>query len=90
MSVVVINAGVWERDTSGNRTTKHDKTLYGETGTVRVVVEGIEHVFAPGQSKAFADDGLGTKVAAASSQLRAIDSREGTWKANASLSASNW
>ena len=78
MSVTVVNRGVWERDASGNKNTKVGKHLYGgEAGTVRVIVENIEHVFAPGQSKTFADDGLGIAVAAADARLAMADTREG-------------
>ena len=76
MSVTVVNAGVWERTTSGQKNT--NKTLpYSDAGTVRVVVENQEHVFGPGQSKTFSDDGYGIAVAAADDRLRVADTREG-------------
>jgi hypothetical protein len=77
MSVTVINRGVWKRDTSGNKTTLVPSSLDGDAGTVRVVVEGIEHVFAPGQSKTFGDDGIGIAVSAADGRLALADTREG-------------
>jgi hypothetical protein len=89
MSVIVINTGSQERDTNGRRTTNLTKS-FGDQGTVRVTVEGIEYVFGPGDSRSFADDGLGAKIAAADSRLRVADSREGTWKSNASLSVTRW
>ena len=89
MSVIVTNAGRYERDAGGHRTTNYSK-MQGDQGTVRVVVEGLEYVFGPGDSRAFADDGLGAKVAAADGRLRLADSREGTWKSNASLSVTHW
>lgn len=89
MSTIVTNAGRYERDTSGNRTTNFSK-MQGDQGTVRVVVEGIEYVFGPGDSRSFADDGLAAAIAAADARLRIADSREGTWKSNASLSVTKW
>ena len=89
MSMIVTNAGRFERDTSGHRTTNYSK-MQGSEGTVRVVVEKIEYVFGPGDSRSFSDDGLATKIAAADDRLRAADTREGTWQSNASLSAKNW
>lgn len=76
MSVTVVNAGVWERDSSGNKTTSKTKA-FSEVGTVTVVVENQSHTFGPGQSKTFSDDGYGLKVANANAALRVADSREG-------------
>lgn len=76
MSVTVVNAGVWERTSSGHKNTKK-LGPQGEVGTVRVVVENREYVFGPGQSISFSDDGLGIKIAAANGALRIADTREG-------------
>lgn len=76
MSVTVVNAGVWERTSSGQRNTKK-LGPQGEVGTITVVVENQAHTFGPGQSKTFSDDGYGIKVAAADARLRVADSREG-------------
>lgn len=87
MSVVVTNVGVFERDTSGRKTTNYTKgTATGTlSGTVRVVYEGIEYVFGPGESKAFSDNGIASAVITAaevggeagSGPLRYADTREG-------------
>lgn len=89
MSTIVVNRGNFERDTSGNRTTNLTKS-FGDQGTVRTVVEGIEYVFGPGESKAFSDDGLASKIAASDARLRVGDSRDGLPKSNASLSNYRW
>lgn len=78
MSVTVVNRGVWERDSSGNKNTKvGSKQALEETGTIRVVVEQREYTFGPGQSMTFADDGVGIAVAAANGALALADTREG-------------
>lgn len=87
MSIVVTNVGVLERDTSGRRTTNYTKATQTGTqsGTVRVVYEGIEYVFGPGESKSFADEGIASAVITAaevggeagSGPLRYADTREG-------------
>lgn len=89
MATRVANVGSWERDASGERTTNIAKSI-GDQGTVRVVVEGREYVFGPGQVLSFADDGVAAAVAAADSRLRIADDREGAWKSNASLSVTRW
>lgn len=87
MSVVVTNVGVYERDTSGHRTTNQNRAVATGTlsGTVRVVYQGIEYVFGPGESKTFADEGIASAVITAaeaggeagSGPLRYADTREG-------------
>jgi hypothetical protein len=89
MSVRVANVGHWERNTSGERTTNLT-TSFGDQGTVRTTVEGIEYVFGPGEVKSFSDNGLGAKIAASDARLRVADDREGNWKSNASLSVTRW
>lgn len=76
MSYVVTNSGQWVRDSGGNKTTDFTRAQ-SDAGTVRVVYEGIEYVFGPGQSKAFSDNGVATAVAAADGRLRLADTREG-------------
>lgn len=76
MSVIVKNAGVQVRDTSGNITTNKTKSKE-ELGTVRVVYENIEYVFGPNESKTFADDGIGRAVATQDARLRVADTRDG-------------
>ena len=76
MSVVITNVGLFERDTSGRKTTNLRKS-FGEVGTVRVVYENIEYVFGPGESKSFADNGIAASLVAADGRLRIADTREG-------------
>ena len=89
MSVIVANVGHFERDTSGNRNTNLSKS-FGDQGTVRTTVQGIEYVFGPGEVKSFSDNGIGAAVAASDARLRVADDREGNWKSNASLSVTRW
>lgn len=76
MSVVVVNAGVWERTSSGHKNTKKEGPQ-AEIGTVRVTVRGREWVFGPGQSKTFSDEGEAAECVAADGRLRIADTREG-------------
>lgn len=76
MSVVVTNAGVWERTTSGQKDTKKVGPQ-GEVGTVTVTVRGRNWVFGPGQSITFADHGEAAEAVAADARLRLADTREG-------------
>ena len=62
--------------TVGRKDTIVENT-FGEVGTVRVVFEGREYVFGPNQSITFADDGIGTAVAAADARLGVVDDRDG-------------
>lgn len=91
MSTVVVNRGVWERTTSGQRNTNLTKS-FGDQGTVRVWVEGIEYVFGPGESKTIWDDGIANKIVAGDARLAIADSQDGMPKvqSNASLSVSYW
>lgn len=87
MAVVVTNVGILERDTSGRKTTNLERATATGTlsGTVRVVYEGIEYVFGPGESKSFSDLGIASAVITAaeaggeagSGPLRYADTREG-------------
>ena len=83
MSVTVVNVGMFERDTSGRRTTNLT-TGRGDRGTVSVVVQGQTHTFGPGQRKGFSDDGIGIAVAAADGRLRVADTRDGVTAGGAS------
>lgn len=76
MSVVVVNAGVWERTSSGNKDTKK-LGPQAEVGTVTVSVRGRSWVFGPGQSITFADHGEAAEAVAADNRLRIADTREG-------------
>lgn len=76
MATTVVNVGVYERDTSGNRTTNKIKQ-FSDAGTVRAIWEGKEYVFGPGQSITFSDDGIAAGVAAFDARLRVADTREG-------------
>ena len=62
-------------DTQKN--TRQGDALFGEIGTVRVVFENREYVFAPNQSITFADDQTGIRVAALDGRLRVTDDRDG-------------
>ena len=83
MSVTVVNVGMYERSTSGARTTNYQKAQ-GDQGAVRVVWEGIEHTFGPGDSKTFAEDSMGISIAALDGRLRVADTRDGRVKGGAS------
>lgn len=76
MSVVVVNVGMLERDSSGNRTTSKT-AVYGPAGAVTVTVRGRNWVFGPGQSITFADHGEAAEAVAADGRLRIADTREG-------------
>ncbi len=76
MSVVVVNVGMFERDTNGRRTTNYTKATSNQ-GTVRVEYQGITYVFGPGERKTIADDGIAAAVIAGDGRLRAADTRDG-------------
>ena len=77
---------MFERDINGNITTNPTKTTE-ELGTVRVVYQGIEYVFGPGETKSFSDNGIAAALVTASGgKLVNADSRHGFPKGNASLS----
>ena len=86
MSTNITNRGMFERDSSGNITTNLTKTA-GEIGTVRVVYQGIEYVFGPGETKSFSDNGIASALVTASGgRLVNADSRHGFPKSNATTS----
>jgi hypothetical protein len=76
MAVVVTNVGMFERDSSGRKTTNFTKGQ-GDQGTVRVEYQGIQYVFGPGESKSFSDNGIAAAVVAGDARLRIADTREG-------------
>lgn len=76
MSVTVVNVGMFERNTSGQRSTSKTKP-FSDAGSVTAVYEGQSYTFAPGQAITFADDGVGIAVAAFDGRLRVADTREG-------------
>ena len=80
---------MFERDTNGRITTNVRKS-FGEVGTVRVVYQGIEYVFGPGESKSFSDDGIASALATADARLSFADSRDGMFKSTASTSTYNF
>jgi hypothetical protein len=76
MAVTVVNVGMFERDSSGARTTNVTKSV-GDQGTVDVTVRGRRWTFGPGQSITFSDHGEAAECVAADSRLRIADTREG-------------
>ncbi len=77
MSVTVKNFGCMQVADTGGKNTKTDK-VFGEVGTVTVEFQGIKYVFAPNQSKSFADDGIAAGVIAGSGgRLRATGAMDG-------------
>jgi len=80
MSLTVKNIGCIQAAGAagkGKKDTKSPDSTFGEVGTVRVVFQGLEYVFGPNCSITFADNGIGTAVAAADSRLRICDTRDG-------------
>jgi hypothetical protein len=75
MPTTVINAGHWERTTSGARNTNLRKS-FGEIGTITVEYEGQTYVFGPGEQKSL-DNGIAAALVAGNSNLRLADTREG-------------
>ena len=84
MSVTVKNIGPIQAGSQNQQNTGKGDVAMGDQGTVRVVVEGIDHVFGPNDSKTFGDDGIGIAVAAADARLRVMDSRDGAFTAGVS------
>ena len=74
MPTRVINAGHWERTTSGQRNTSKSKAL-GEIGTVTAIYEGQTYTFGPGESKVL-ENGIAAGVIAFNSALRVADERD--------------
>jgi hypothetical protein len=82
MSVTVTNTG-----TMNGVNTKGMGAVQGDQGTVRVIIEKVEYVFGPNESKTFSDDGIGLAVQAADGRLSLAGQPQGfAAKANASLS----
>lgn len=76
MATTVVNVGVYERDTSGRRTTSKSK-VDGPAGAVTAIFQGKQYTFGPGQAITFSDDGIAAGVAAFDGRLRIADTREG-------------
>lgn len=76
MAITVVNVGMFERNSSGARTTNITKGTTNQ-GTVRVEYQGIQYVFGPGQSRDFSDAGIAAAVVASDARLRVADTREG-------------
>jgi hypothetical protein len=85
MTTIVTNKRMQERDTSGQRSTNLTKS-FGNEGTVRVVYQGIEYVFGPGESKSFSDDGIASALVTANAKLSFAGSNNGMYKSTASTS----
>lgn len=77
MAVRVVNVGMYERDTSGARTTNQRKS-FGDQGAITVTLENQNYVFGPGQSITFSEDWRGIAVAAQDGRLRVADTRDGS------------
>lgn len=75
MSVVVKNVGPIAFTATGQRDTKSIGAR-GDTGTVRVVLRGIEYVWGPNDSKTLPND-IGAEAVAADARLRVADTRDG-------------
>jgi len=75
MSTRVINAGHWERTTSGQRNTNLTKE-FSDAGSVTAVWEGVSYTFGPGESKVL-EDGIAAGVVAFDGRLRIADTRDG-------------
>ena len=76
MSTTVVNVGILERDTSGNKNTSKTK-IYSNAGAVTAIYEGKQYTFGPGQSITCSDNGIAVGVAAFDARLRIADTREG-------------
>jgi len=84
MSTIVINAGHWQRTTSGSKNTNLRKS-FGEVGTVRVWFEGQQYVFGPGEQKSL-EDGIASALVTADSRLQILDTSFHAWpSSNASI-----
>ena len=82
MSVVVKNVGALAFTTSGNTNTARGAQFHGDagsstSGTVRVVVQGVEYVWGPNESKTLENGIAAAAVAASNSRLRIADTRDG-------------
>lgn len=75
MSQVVKNVGAIAFTAQGNQNTKKVGAV-GDQGTVRVVLDGVEYVWGPNESKTMRDNQADEAVAI-DSRLRIADSRDG-------------
>ena len=84
MSTIIINAGHWQRNTNGEKSTNLRKS-FGEVGTVRVWYEGQQYVFGPGEQKSL-DDGIASALVTADARLQKLDTSMHAWpSSNASI-----
>jgi hypothetical protein len=77
MSKVVKNIGAINFTVSGQQNTANSDDWQGDAGTVRVVLEGIDYVWGPNDSKTLTDN-LADEAVAANGRLRIADTRDGT------------
>ena len=75
MSTRVINAGHWERTSSGQRNTNLTKS-FSDAGSVTAIYQGQSYTFGPGESKVL-EDGIAAGVVAFDARLRIADTRDG-------------
>lgn len=74
MSTRVINAGHWERTSSGLEDTNLTKSFSG--GAVTAIYQNQSYTFGPGESKVL-EDGIAAGVVSFDARLRIADTRDG-------------
>lgn len=75
MSQVVKNIGPIEAGAQNQQNTNLVKS-FGDQGTVRVILNNVEYVWGPNESKTLPDN-LADEAVAADARLRIADSRDG-------------
>jgi hypothetical protein len=75
MSVVIKNVGPIATGSQNQQNTNQTKS-FGDQGTVRVVLRGVEYVWGPNESKTLPED-IGAEADAADARLRIMDTRDG-------------
>ena len=83
MSVVVKNVGGSVRGAENQHNTPGGNTAMGDQGTIRLVLQGVEYVWGPNESKTLSDD-LGAEAVASvndTEKLRIVDSRDSAFSA---------
>lgn len=77
MADYVVVKNIWPMETAAsNRRTTSLRKSFGSEGTVRVVIEGVEYVWGPNESKTLPSNYAAEAVAAEGSRLRIVDSRD--------------